>query len=102
MSDISNGALVEGNYIHGYVGTPTPAAYLGKGIEIWYQVHNALVEDNTIANMLTAGIGISNGSDNNVIRDNIITGITGNGGSRRRRRPLDQLQRHGKKRLISC
>ena len=80
VSDISNGALVEGNYIHGYVGTPTPQADLGKGIEIWYQVHNALIEDNTIADMLTAGIGISNGSDNNVICDNIITGITGKNG----------------------
>jgi uncharacterized repeat protein (TIGR01451 family) len=52
---------------------------MSKGIEVWYQTQNALIENNTITNMYTAGIGLNDGSDNNTIRRNIITGTTGDG-----------------------
>jgi uncharacterized repeat protein (TIGR01451 family) len=79
VSDIADGAVIRGNYIHDYVGSPTAEPNLGKGIEFWYETQNALIENNTIENMYTAGIGINDGADNNTIRRNIITGTTGDG-----------------------
>lgn len=79
LSDISNGAVIRGNYLHDFVGNQPVRPFAGKGIEVWYQTQNVLIENNTIANMRTAGIGINDGSQNIIIRRNIITGTTGDG-----------------------
>ncbi|KPJ78044.1 MAG: hypothetical protein AMJ54_05645 [Deltaproteobacteria bacterium SG8_13] len=79
VSDIAGGAVIRGNYIHDTVGFTTAETWWGKGIEFWYQTQNALIENNTIENMYTAGIGVNDGSSGNVIRRNIITGTTGDG-----------------------
>ncbi len=71
--------MIRGNYIHDYIGSPASSPALGKGIEVWYQTQNALIENNTITNMRTAGIGINDGSSNNTIRRNIISLTTGDG-----------------------
>ncbi len=79
VSDIANGAVIRGNYIHDYLGSPASNPALGKGIEVWYQAQGVLIENNTIASMRTAGIGINDGASNNTIRRNVITGTVGDG-----------------------
>jgi hypothetical protein len=80
ISDVSDNAVIRGNYIHDYTGAQPAQAYRGKGIEMWYDTQGILVENNTIANMQVAGIGLNDGTSSNVIRRNIITGTTGQGG----------------------
>ena len=77
VSDVPSNAVVTGNYIHDFQGPVTLDVRQGKGIEVWYQTQNALIENNTITGMRVAGIGINDGSNNNTIRKNIITGTTG-------------------------
>ena len=81
ISDVPTNGVVIGNYMHDFQGPVTVGAFQGKGIEVWYQAQNALIENNTITGMRIAGIGINDGSNNNTIRKNIITGTTGVGGS---------------------
>ena len=81
VSDVPSNAVVQGNYIHDFQGAAPVDNRLGKGIEIWYQTQNALIENNTITNTQIAGIGLNDGSNNNTIRKNIITGVTGVSGS---------------------
>jgi parallel beta-helix repeat protein len=80
ISDVSDNALIRGNYIHDHTGAQPAQAYRGKAMEIWYDVQGILVENNTIANMQVAGIGLNDGASSTVIRRNIITGTTGSGG----------------------
>ena len=82
VSDVPSNAVIRGNYIHDYPGSRSPSTSVqGKGIEIWYQAQDTLIENNTIENMQVAGIALNDGSDGNVIRRNIITGTTGIAGS---------------------
>jgi hypothetical protein len=80
ISDVSDNAVIRGNYVHDYTGAQPAQSYRGKAIEMWYDTQGILVENNTIANMQVAGIGLNDGSSSNVIRRNIITGTTGVGG----------------------
>ena len=81
VSDVPSNAVIQGNYIHDFQGPVTLDIRQGKGIEIWYEAQNVLIENNTVENMQVAGIALNDGSDGNVIRRNIITGTTGITGS---------------------
>jgi len=81
VSDVPTDAVIQGNYIHDFQGAVTLDARQGKGIEVWYQSQNVTIDNNTIENMQVAGIGINDGSNDNTISKNIITGTTGVGGS---------------------
>ena len=81
VSDVPTNAVIQGNYIHDFQGAVALDVRQGKGIEVWYQAQGVTIENNTIEDMQIAGIGINDGSDDNTISKNIITGTTGVGGS---------------------
>lgn len=76
----SAGNTVRGNYIHDLQLAAGIHPYNGKGIELWYNANNNLIDNNTIISAITAGIGIGDNASDNTISKNIITGTTGVGG----------------------
>ncbi len=76
----SSGNTVRGNYIHDVGLAAGVFPYNGKGIELWYNANNNLVENNTVEAAITAGIGVGDNAHDNVISKNVITGTTGSGG----------------------
>ena len=80
----STDVTFQGNYIHDVIIQSSVLPYNGKGVELWYDANNNLVDNNTIIGAVTAGIGVGDNANNNVISKNIITGTTGlagNGGA---------------------
>ena len=76
----SANVTVRGNWIHDVAIMSDVRPFNGKGIELWYNANNNLIENNTITNAITAGIGIGGDAFDNTIRRNVVTGTTGNAG----------------------
>ncbi|MEZ6078111.1 MAG: right-handed parallel beta-helix repeat-containing protein, partial [Pirellulaceae bacterium] len=76
----SQGNTVRGNYVHDVALATVVYPYNGKGIELWYDSNNNLIDNNTIVSAVTAGIGLGDNANNNTISKNVITGTTGFGG----------------------
>ncbi|MGB7344042.1 MAG: cadherin domain-containing protein [Pirellulaceae bacterium] len=76
----STSVTVQGNYIHDVAILASVHPYNGKGIELWYNANNNLIDNNTVVGGVTAGIGLGANASNNTVSKNIITGTTGSGG----------------------
>jgi VCBS repeat-containing protein len=76
----STNVTFQGNYIHDVSIVSTVTPYNGKGIELWYNANNNIVDNNTVEGAVTAGIGLGADAAGNTISKNVITGTTGSGG----------------------